>query len=76
MKKEHDKIHSPPEIGPYVFPTVLAALGIWCIYDGFFSNDIDMQQYALFNQIAGCALVMWSLIDFYKTMKSEKKNKK
>lgn len=75
MKNKSDQISPPPEIGPYVFPTVLIVLGAWCLYDGFFSDDIEMQKYALFNQIAGGALVTWSLVDFYKTWKLEKKHK-
>lgn len=76
-KNEKQKeIDSPPEISPFLFPLVLAVLGLWCLYDGFFSSDPDMQEHLLFNQVTGCILAVWAAIDFYRTWKSEKAYKK
>ncbi len=73
MDKEK-KTTAPPEIGPYVFPAVLAAFGLWCLYDGFLSTNPDMQDYLLFNKIAGIVLVLWAIVDFYRTRKQENKS--
>lgn len=62
----------PPEIGPYVFPTILALMGMWCLYDGFFSTNPEMQEHLLFNRVLGGILLPWALIDFYRTFRSEK----
>ena len=69
-KKEPAK---PPEISPFVFPVILAAMGIWCLYDGFFSTNPEMQEHLLFNRVLGGVLLPWALIDFYRTFRSEKK---
>lgn len=63
---------SPPQISPYVFPFILAVMGLWCLYDGWFSTDPGMQEHLLFNRIAGAVLVIWASIDFYRTRKFEK----
>ena len=72
MDDQKKDLKAPPEIGPYVFPAVLAALGLWCLYDGFLSTNPKMQEYLLFNRIAGIALFLWAVIDLYKTWKQEK----
>lgn len=75
MSKQDKATVKPPEIGPYVFPTILAVMGIWCIYDGFFTTDIEMQKHFLFNRILGLTLLPWALIDYYRTFQSERKEK-
>ncbi len=62
----------PPEIGPFVFPAILAFFGLWCLYDGWFTTDPNMQEHLLFNRIAGGLLVPWAVIDFIRTRKREK----
>ncbi len=66
---------APPEIGPYVFSVVLAAMGAWCFYDGWISSDPDMQEYLMFNRIASVILLSWALVDFVRTRRAEKKHK-
>ncbi len=66
------KLPPPPQISPYLFPVVLAAFGLWCFYDGWLTTDPEMQQYALFNQIASAILIPWAIIDFLRTRKREK----
>ncbi len=68
-----EKKTKPPEIGPYVFTTVLAFFGLWCLYDGFFTTDPDMREHLLFNRITAGVLLPWALIDFFRTRKREKK---
>lgn len=62
----------PPEIGPFVFPAILAFFGLWCLYDGWLSTDPNMQEHLLFNRIAGGILLPWAVIDFIRTRKREK----
>ncbi|HKJ65611.1 MAG TPA: hypothetical protein VJ969_09425 [Desulfopila sp.] len=76
MTSDDEKKDLPPQIGPYVFPVILAALGVWCFYDGWITSDIDMQEHQLFNRVASIVLLGWAAIDFYRTQKAEKKSKK
>lgn len=69
--KKNDQT-APPAVGPYVFPTILAALGLWCLYDGWFSSDPDMQEHLMFNRGASIVLLSWALIDFIRTRRSLK----
>lgn len=62
----------PPEIGPFVFPAILAFFGLWCLYDGWLTTDPNMQEHLLFNRIAGGILLPWAVIDFIRTRKREK----
>ena len=62
----------PPEIGPYVFPTLLAAFGLWCLYDGWVTSDPKMQEYLLFNRIGSVILLPWAAIDFIRTWRINK----
>ena len=63
---------SPPQISPYVFPFLLAGLGLWCLYDGWFTTDPEMLKHQLFNQIASGVLLPWAVIDFIRTRKQDK----
>lgn len=73
MSKEHPS--SPPQISPYVFPILLAGMGLWCLYDGWISSDPAMQEHLLFNRIGSVVLLLWAVIDFYRTRKFEKQDK-
>jgi hypothetical protein len=62
----------PPQISPYVFPVLLAGFGLWCLYDGWFSSNPEMQQHLLFNRIASGVLLTWAVVDFIRTRRHEK----
>jgi hypothetical protein len=70
MSKEQPS--SPPQISPYLFPLLLAGFGIWCFYDGWFSTAPGIQEHLLFNRIGSAVLLLWSIIDFYRTRRFEK----
>ena len=70
MKKHEES--QPPQIGPYVFPIILGVMGLWCLYDGWFSTDPDMQEHLTFNRVLSVILLCWSAYDFIKTYRSEK----
>lgn len=74
MNDQKSEKPSPPEIGPYVFPVILAALGIWCFYDGWLTSNPEMQEHKLFNQIASIVLLGWAITDVIRTKRAEKKN--
>lgn len=63
-----------PQISPYFFPVVLACFGLWCLYDGWFTTDPEMQKYLLFNRVASVILLAWAAIDFVRTRKREKED--
>ena len=69
-EKKKDK-PAPPEFGPYFFPVVLAAMGFWCLYDGWFSTDPDMQEHLTFNRVTAVILLCWAAIDVYRTRRAE-----
>ena len=59
----------PPLINPFVFPVVLAVLGLWCFYDGWFSTNPEIQEHLLFNRVLAGVLIPWATWDFFKTRK-------
>ncbi len=61
------KDSKPPEIGPYVFPVILAGFGLWCMWDGWFTTKPEMQEHMLFNRIVAGILIPWAIIDFFRT---------
>lgn len=61
------KIPAPPQVSPYLFPGLLAVLGLWCFYDGWFSTDPKMLEHQTFNQIASVVLLLWSVADVLRT---------
>ena len=65
----------PPEIGPFVFPTLLALFGLWCFYDGWLSANPEMGKYLLLNRIGSIILLPWAAIDFIRTWKNNKTDK-
>lgn len=67
--KKHPK--KPPEISPYLFPFLLAAFGIWCLYDGWFTTDPEMMEYVWFNRVASMVLLPWSVYDYLKVRRYE-----
>ena len=66
-----DKI-PPPEIGPFVFPTLLAIFGLWCFYDGWLTSNPGMQEHLLLNRIGSLVLLPWAIIDFIRTWRNQK----
>jgi len=73
--KEQKVPPPPPETGPYLFPIILAIFGLWCLYDGWFTSNPDMNDHQLFNRLGSYILLPWSAIDFYHTWKSERADK-
>ena len=73
-KKNNEKI-SPPEIGPFVFPTLLAIFGLWCFYDGWLTSNPEMKDHVLLNRIGSIVLLPWATLDFIRTWKINKKDK-
>ena len=67
MSDNNKEQKSPPEIGPYLFPTLLAIFGLWCLYDGWFTSNPEMQDHQLFNRIGSLILLPWAIIDFIRT---------
>ncbi len=65
------KASAPPPVSPYLFPLILAGFGLWCLYDGWISTDLEMQKHLLFNRIASVVLLVWAAADFYRTRKRE-----
>lgn len=64
---QKEKQSPPPEISPYLFPAILAVMGVWCFYDGWLTSSPDMQDHLLFNRVASGILLPWALLDFLRT---------
>ena len=64
----------PPTISPYLFPVVLAGMGLWCLYDGWLSVDPKMQEYLLFNRIGSVVLLLWAALDAVRTRRLERRS--
>ena len=73
--KPQQQQKQPPAIGPYFFPVLLFLLGLWCVYDGWFTTDPDMLKHQTFNRIVAAIFVPWSVIDFFRTWKIEQAQK-
>lgn len=58
----------PTALETFKHYTVLAAIGgvfcVWCVWDGWFTDDLKMQQHATFNRLAAGVLGMWVLFCF------------
>jgi len=72
MSDNNKEQKSPPQIGPYLFPTLLAIFGLWCLYDEWFTSNPKMQDHQLFNRIGSLILLPWAIIDFIRTRRIEK----
>lgn len=75
MSEKPKEQASPPEISPYLFPVILAIMGVWCFYDGWITNDPEMLEHLTFNRVASGILLTWALIDFIRTRKAEQREK-
>ncbi len=76
MAEQNKSEAVPPEISPYVLPVVLAIMGIWCSYDGWFTADPGMQEHLMFNRVGSVILLSWAVIDFYRTWRAESEYKR
>jgi hypothetical protein len=66
---------APPQISPYVFPILLLGFGLWCAYDGWLTTNPEMLKHQMFNRIAAGVLLLWGVVDLYRTHKQERLGK-
>jgi hypothetical protein len=71
MNPEADFKAPPFEARQYLLTLVLLGLGAWCVRDGWFSSDENMQKYLLFNRGAGIAFLAWGLWDGWRMRRKE-----
>ena len=64
---------APPRMSPYIFTLLLIGFGLWCFWDGWFTNDPAMAGHAIFNRVLSGILLPWGIYDYFKLKKSEKK---
>lgn len=74
MGKE-EKTPAPPKMNPYIFTILLLGFGLWCMYDGWFTTDPEMLEHSTFNKVIALILLPWSVYDFFKVRKWQKKSK-
>jgi hypothetical protein len=60
---EASKPRPRPQDSPYLFTIVLAALGLWFFYDGFFNPEIES---VTFNRVGAGVLLGWAAWDFHR----------
>ncbi len=70
VERKKDK-PEPPEFSPYLFPTILAVMGLWCSYDGWINTDPEMLEHLTFNRAGSVVLLSWAIINFIRTYRSE-----
>ncbi len=75
MSDNPKKQAAPPEISPYLFPIILAFMGLWCFYDGWLTTDPEMLEHSTFNRVTSGILIPWAIIDFIRTRKADLREK-
>lgn len=73
MPDKGKKIPAPPEIGPYALPIVLAAMGVWCFYDGWITSNPEMLEHVMFNRVASVGLLIGTFVSFIWIRSSSQK---
>ena len=61
----------PPTLGPYFLSVFLFALGLWCVYDGWFTTDPEMFRHMDFNRFMAILFIPFAIYDFIRTRRSE-----
>jgi hypothetical protein len=61
----------PPALGPYFLSVFLFALGLWCVYDGWFTTDPEMFRHMDFNRIMSVIFIPIAIFDFIRTRRFE-----
>jgi len=71
MSEEKNK-KKPPVLGPYFLSVLLFALGLWCMYDGWFTTDPEMYRHMDFNRLMAVVFIGWSVYDFLSMRRKKK----
>ncbi len=72
--KEKNDSTPKPMMNPYIFTCLLMAFGLWCFWDGWLDQNSSMESYAiLMNQVFSLILIPWSVWDFFKVRKRQRK---
>lgn len=61
----------PPTLGPYFLSVFLFGLGLWCVYDGWFTTDPEMFRHMDFNRIMAIIFIPIAIFDFIRTRRIE-----
>jgi len=61
----------PPTLGPYFLSVFLFGLGLWCLYDGWFTTDPEMFRHMDFNRLMAVLFIPFAIFDFVRTRRSE-----
>jgi hypothetical protein len=77
MSQEPNRSDSPPPHrptpSPYMLSVILFAMGLWFLYDGFFSQKFaeESAEHLTFNRVGAFVLLGWAGIDFYRMRKRQ-----
>jgi hypothetical protein len=72
MNPSPSEFRNPPfEARQYLLTLVLLGLGVWCVRDGWFNPDPEMQEYLVFNRSAGIALLVYGTWDGWRMRRKE-----
>jgi hypothetical protein len=54
-----------------MFSVILVAMGLWFLWDGFFSASFAQEhpEHLTFNRVGAAVLLGWGAIDFYRMRK-------
>lgn len=70
-EKKQPPQQQPPTLGPYFLSVFLFALGLWCVYDGWFTTDPEMFRHMDFNRIMAVIFIPIAIFDFIRTRRIE-----
>lgn len=70
-EKKQPPQQQPPALGPYFLSVFLMALGLWCVYDGWFTTDPEMFRHMDFNRIMAVIFIPIAIFDFIRTRRIE-----
>jgi len=70
-EKKQPQPPPPPTLGPYFLSVFLFALGLWCVYDGWFTTDPEMFRHMDFNRIMAVIFIPIAIFDFIRTRRFE-----
>jgi hypothetical protein len=60
-----------PTPSPYMLSVILVTMGLWFLWDGFFSSSFaeEHPEHLTFNRVGALLLLGWGAIDFYRMRK-------
>jgi cytochrome bd-type quinol oxidase subunit 1 len=62
----------PPALGAYSLTVFMGLLGLWCMYDGWFTTNPEMFRHMDFNRIMSVVFIAVAIFDFRYVSRKKK----